>query len=799
MVSTNPNLAIESDQVLNVPVAHGDYSPDEHGVKAVSLDGTLTPRTAYYYGITRPQRTPNSAVVAGEVGFFVTPAPEGSRMDFTIAAGSCAYTGSKSSSFSEVLALNPLVFIHMGDMHYEDLNTLDVDERLRAYDRVMGSPSQRLLYMRTVFTYMWDDHDWLGNNQDSEDAEAASVAKRAYSLAIPHYPLGSSSSDTADAPKYQAFTIGTVRFIVTDLRSESLRSTEYYPGRMYSTEQKEWLLGELALAANYDFVVWVTTRPWTEPVKAGSDSWGGFASERDELSAFIAATVGAGPRNLLVLSGDNHQVAFDDGSSTDFSGQDVHPGGFPLLHSGPLANYGAGATDFFNPEMFYFTDGCIAYSSEVNHQFSTVDFSFPSDANQLGCMRIRSYSKDASNIIFEKELCGEVMRYGTPEQDTCTIKRMAVPTWSIFTAAAGLVVLGGILSLWRLGRRRITLALSYLGLGVLYYVLTVGAAIAGAYCFGTLGVNMFAVSIWVLAEAFVGFFFVVMAVNGHCSSTCDDTKFAEKVTFDEESAVRAIDDDGNDEGKAIYAKSATNIDEEVDVPTTDDRKVHPIEVAKGDPAEGVDDPASSDIKNTTSGVSFILSDLASAASEMCSVSTEDRNAPINQTTDEPATKNMAENTDLSADEEMKRDSTIVRKMKETLAGSGSKECHDVSATDALRIDSQKEEPIICSEKNIAPYSVGFAACGLNEPFEEILSSATDVKKSFAAAFAKSFLSFGSPQGEKTSASPERYFRLVDDGTTKGDSEHERGEQGIEVTEPARIGHDFQVSPSLHSL
>ena len=105
---------------------------------------------------------------------------------------------------------------------------------------------------------------------------------------------------------------------------------------------------------------------------------------------------------------------------------------------------------------------------------------------------------------------------------------------------------------------------------------------------------------------------------------------------------------------------------------------------------------------------------------MWSVSTEDRNAPINQTTDEPATKNMAENTDLSAAEEMKRDSTIVRKMKETLAGSGSKECHDVSATDALRIDSQKEEPIICSEKNIAPYSVGFAACGLNEPFEEIL-------------------------------------------------------------------------------
>ena len=240
---------------------------------------------------------------------------------------------------------------------------------------------------------------------------------------------------------------------------------------------------------------------------------------------------------MLVLSGGNQLVAFDDGSSTDFSGQDVHQGGFPLLHSGPLANYGAGAT-----EKFYFTDGCMAYSNKVNHQFSTVAFSFPSEAIQLGCARIRSYSKDASNIIFEKELCGEVMRHGTPEQETCTIKRMAVPTWSIFIVATGLVVLGRILSLWRLGWCSLAFALSYLGLGVLFYVLTVGAAIAGAFCFGTLGVDMFTVSIWVLAQAFVGSFFVFMAANGQCSSTCD----------------RAIDNDRNEEGMAIRGVGCAN-------------------------------------------------------------------------------------------------------------------------------------------------------------------------------------------------------------------------------------------------
>ena len=83
-------------------------------------------------------------------------------MEFTIATGSCALTGSKSSMFEKILDLDPLMFIHMGDFHYEDLNTLDVDERLGAYDKVMGSAAQRLLYMRTIFSYIWDDHDWLG-------------------------------------------------------------------------------------------------------------------------------------------------------------------------------------------------------------------------------------------------------------------------------------------------------------------------------------------------------------------------------------------------------------------------------------------------------------------------------------------------------------------------------------------------------------------------------------------------------------------------------------------------------------
>ncbi len=513
VVSTNPNLFIKIDRILNTSVSFGDFTPEEHFVKHLSLE-TLTPLTTYHYGITRAVEE----VVLGEVGSFSTPASEGTRMDFTIATGSCALTGSKSAMFTNILDVNPLMFIHMGDFHYEDLNTLEIDKRLEANDRVMGSPSQRVLYMNTIFSYMWDDHDWLGDNQDSEDEYAAAVAKQSYTLGFPHYALGSSSSDEATSAKYQSFTIGTVRFIMTDLRSESIRSTEVYSGKVYSQEQKEWFFNELSQAADYDFVVWVNTRPWTDPAEVGSDSWGGFVSDRDELSAHIAATIGAGPQNLLVLSGDNHMVAFDDGSSTDYSDQDVFPGGFPLLHSGPMTNYGSGLFDFFNPQANYFTEGCMAYNSEVNYQFSTVEFSFPSDENQEGCMQIRSYSKDASSIIFEKKLCGEVMRNGTPDQSTCTLERLTVPTQSIFIGAFVLITLNGIWTLWKLGRHGCTVALSYFGLGIIYYFLTIMAAIAGAFCFGTLGVNMFAVSIFVLLQVVGVFLWTMHFTQRQCKS-----------------------------------------------------------------------------------------------------------------------------------------------------------------------------------------------------------------------------------------------------------------------------------------
>ena len=154
VVSTNPNLALERDRILTEPVTYSDYSPEEHFVKRLTLD-SLDPLTAYYYGVFRPKITPNSGLVEGEVGAFTTPSSPGNRMNFRIATGSCSLTGSRSDVYTEALDLDPMLFVHTGDLHYEDLSNVSIDRRLEAFDKVFGSPTQRLLFRRSIFTYTW--------------------------------------------------------------------------------------------------------------------------------------------------------------------------------------------------------------------------------------------------------------------------------------------------------------------------------------------------------------------------------------------------------------------------------------------------------------------------------------------------------------------------------------------------------------------------------------------------------------------------------------------------------------------
>ena len=318
-------LAVSESPELRHPRFSGATTADRDGNgRVVSLQITgLEPDTRYFYAVEIDGRIDRAAP-----GSFRT-FPSGPA-SFRFAFGSCAKTGSEHPVFLAIRDEKPLFFASLGDLHYENIDDDDPAEFEDAYDAVLTSRTQSALYREVPVVYMWDDHDYGANNSDGT-SPARRAARSTYRRYVPHYPL---PAGTGDAPIYQSFRVGRVYFIVTDGRSE--RSPRENPDdaakTMLGAEQKRWLERELLHAAETaPLVVWLQGVPWIGSPDAGADAWWGYSTERRELANFIADHR---IRNLLMLSGDVHMVAIDDGRSTRYA-DDGSPG-FPVFHAAPL-------------------------------------------------------------------------------------------------------------------------------------------------------------------------------------------------------------------------------------------------------------------------------------------------------------------------------------------------------------------------------------------------------------------------------------------------------------------------------
>jgi membrane-associated phospholipid phosphatase len=250
------------------------------------------------------------------VGRFRT-APPGPA-SFTLTAGSCARTASDGAVYDAIRAERPLLHLVTGDIHYRNLDATTTGPFLAAFGQVLTSPAQAALYREVPVDYVWDDHDYGPNDADAS-SPGRDAARAAYRQAVPHPPLPD------DGPIFHASTVGRVRIVMTDTRSERTDRT------MLGEEQLAWLLTELAAAGRYGLVIWVNPDPWIAPEGPGRDDWGGYAAERRTIADAIAA---AGVDNLVMVSGDAHMVAIDDGTNSDFSTSGG--AGFPVLHAAAL-------------------------------------------------------------------------------------------------------------------------------------------------------------------------------------------------------------------------------------------------------------------------------------------------------------------------------------------------------------------------------------------------------------------------------------------------------------------------------
>jgi hypothetical protein len=287
------------------------------------LDG-LDPATEYDY-----QFEVDGQLVASRIGRLRTfPAGPAS---FKIAVGSCARLGSNGKVYEAIRAAEPDVFIVPGDFFYAD-HIVTADQFSDAFDSTLTAPAQAALLGQVPIAYVWDDHDYGGNDADST-AATRDIARHAYSAFVPHYPL------TGSGTINQAFSIGRVRFLMLDNRSARDPKTDPDgPEKtMLGADQIAWLEGQLVAAGSeYPLTVIVTSVPWIGEPRDGADDWGGYAGERQALADFIAAnSVG----NLLMVAGDAHMIAIDDGTNTDYS--TAGNSGFPLLHAAALDRPGS--------------------------------------------------------------------------------------------------------------------------------------------------------------------------------------------------------------------------------------------------------------------------------------------------------------------------------------------------------------------------------------------------------------------------------------------------------------------------
>ena len=394
----------------------------EYDINAVTVTN-LEPLVRYYYGVMKESSASSSGSRNWMLeGTFKTPPLENdSPFDFTIATGGNAWTGSQSSVFDTIREDHPdlQLFVHLGGIHTDTVSSSS--EQSDAIGTVLSSKTQANLYKSVPLVYAYNAEEW--NYASSEQGTAA--LPLAYPMVFPHYQIIANDSDQSP---YQAFTIGTVRFIISSFSDQESNSENI------NQRQLEWLKSEIEQAERYDFVVWISRDAMVHDAAYTA----GVSAARQEINGFISRVVGdplTGPQNLLVLSvADNSDeaaaLAFDDGTNTYFGsdGDGANSNGttiysFPLLHSAPLDRMGS-------PIDGSFSEGCQGIEQERTHQYSTLTFEFPAnEAESEACIRIESYRVDpwftrSKRKLLTKKLCGRFFQpadTSDTSSNTCSI------------------------------------------------------------------------------------------------------------------------------------------------------------------------------------------------------------------------------------------------------------------------------------------------------------------------------------------------------------------------------------------
>ncbi len=323
-------------------------------IATFNLQDLLSAQRYYYVIIAGGRRYPAKSSSKQAQYLTFKTVKVGEPYNFAIACSSCAggtvpgILFNKGVSDSKIFDIirkqrNPSLdlFIHMGDLHYrKDVLAAEtnLDDFRDNYHQVLSQARQCNLYQNIPLAYVWDDHDYGTNNSDGT-SESKSLAAEAYREQVPHYPL------VATGAIYQSFAIGRVRFIMTDSRfyKDALNKENNFRGKtLLGAEQKQWFFEQLAIAKakqlenQEGLVIWVNSLPWIAGGEGyqTKDAWDCYPEERAEIASFIKDNA---IDKLLMISGDAHMLALDDGKEGTANNYAENGGGsFPVLQIASL-------------------------------------------------------------------------------------------------------------------------------------------------------------------------------------------------------------------------------------------------------------------------------------------------------------------------------------------------------------------------------------------------------------------------------------------------------------------------------
>jgi len=292
-----------SDPALAAPTYTAAVTADANGYARLPVTG-LVQDTTYHYGIETA-----GTLDAARGKLKTHPVAAGSPASFTIAHASCTsyYDAAPSNHrvYDAITARAPLAFHMLGDLHYGDIATANSPLMRSKIHDTISTARAAAMFAAVPFTYVWDDHDFGPDNSDGTFVGKTNVAA-VYRQAIPHHTL----PDTGAV--YQAWIVGRVRFIQTDLRYYRTPNgaTDDAAKTMMGATQKAWFKAELLAAKDNLLTVWLNSQVWSVDTFTGQDAdrdhWGAYSTERAEINDYMATN---GITNVIQLTGDQHALA----------------------------------------------------------------------------------------------------------------------------------------------------------------------------------------------------------------------------------------------------------------------------------------------------------------------------------------------------------------------------------------------------------------------------------------------------------------------------------------------------------